>query len=382
MDPSLFGESKTGQLVPVSGTPGVTHGFIPHRLPPDWIWPERLWPLLLDAHRALASLDGTGKNLPDPTLLLRPLQNREAQRSSSLEGTITDPQQQALFQLEPKLPASSTDPANAEREVFNYGQALLVGLTEERGLPLSLRLIRRLHGILMDGVRGSDQSPGDFRRTQNYIGSPPRFVPPPVSALEDCLDAFEKYLHAPKHFDPLVEAFLAHYQFEAIHPFADGNGRVGRLVLALTISEWCGLSDQWLYMSAYFDRNKDHYIDYMFQVSANGKWEAWIEFCLRGVAEQARDTEDRCTRLLALSRQFQEKLREIGGSIRLSAIVNDLFESPVAMVTHVQRRHDVAYPTARSDLKKLERAGILRRIEGYPRIAYYCPQVFDITHGD
>lgn len=382
MDPTRFTASKTGDLVAVAGVPGATHAFVPDPLPPSWEWPDRLWPLLLEAHKALAALDGAGRSLPDPRLLLSPLQNREAQRSSSLEGTITDPQQQALFQIEPRYPASQDDPANAQREVFNYGQALQVRLARQEDLPLSLRLIRLLHGILMNGVRGADQDPGHFRRTQNAIGRPPRFVPPPANRLDDCLDAFEKHLHASKTYDPLVEAFLVHYQFEAIHPFGDGNGRVGRLLLALCIAEWCELSNPWLYMSAYFDRNKDPYIDLMLRISTHGEWEPWIEFCLQGVVEQARDTEGRCSRLLELNRKYREALREIGGSFRLPVIVDGLFESPVALVTHVQRSLGVTYPTARSDLKKLEKAGILRRIESYPRIAYYCPEIFEVTYLD
>jgi len=234
----------------------------------------------------------------------------------------------------------------------------------------------------MDGVRGADQNPGHFRRVQNQVGKPARYVPPPVNELPSCLDAFEKYLHSGHRFDPLVEAFLVHYQFEAIHPFGDGNGRVGRLLLALTIAEWCQLSNQWLYMSAYFDKNKDSYIDLMFRVSTHGDWQAWVEFCLQGVIEQTADTKRRCQRLLELNRQFHEKLKGIGGSVRLSAIVDDLFESPVAIVTHVQRKHRVTYPTARSDLRKLESAGILHKLEDVGQISYYCSSIYDITFAD
>jgi len=382
LDPSKFTAQKTGQLVPTSTVPGVTHAFVPAPLPPDWQWPQSLWPLLLQAHRELAALDGIGRYLPNPQLLLSPLQNREAQRSSSLEGTVTDPQQQALFDVDPRYPRSKEDPANAHREVFNYGRALRHRLENQEQLPLSLRLIRALHGVLMDGVRGADQNPGHFRRVQNQAGRPARYVPPPVNELPACLDAFEKYLHSEHEFDPLVEAFLVHYQFEAIHPFGDGNGRVGRLLLALTIAEWCELSNQWLYMSAYFDKNKDSYIDLMFRVSTHGDWQSWIEFCLRGVIEQASDTKRRCQRLQDLNREFHEKLKAIRGSVRLSAIVDELFETPVAIVTHVRRKHGVTYPTARSDLQKLESAGLLKKLEGVGQIAYYCPPIYDITFED
>ncbi|MCG8591050.1 MAG: Fic family protein [Proteobacteria bacterium] len=381
MKPSVFTAAKTGELVSVSGMPGVTHAFVPNPLPTTWEWPTDLWPLLLEARTSLAGLDAIGRYLPNPELLLTPLQNREANRSSSLEGTVTDPQQQALFKVEPRYPASPEDPVNAEREVFNYGRALRIRLASPE-LPLSLRLIRQLHAVLMDGVRGADQTPGEFRRLQNQVGKPARYVPPPVDRLAGLLDVFEKYLHQDHRFDPLVEAFLVHYQFEAIHPFSDGNGRVGRLFLALCIAEWCGLTNQWLYMSAYFDRNKDHYIDRMFRVSTHGDWSEWIRFCLQGVVETAADTQRRCDRLLALRRTYHDKLAEVGGSVRLSAIVDDLFDAPVAIVTHVQRRHGVSYPTARSDLRRLEKAGILKELPGVAQISYYCAPILAITHED
>lgn len=196
------------------------------------------------------------------------------------------------------------------------------------------------------------------------------------------LDEFERYLHAEKRFDPLVEAFLVHYQFEAIHPFMDGNGRVGRLLLALTIAEWCGLSNQWLYMSDYFDRNKDEYIDRMFEVSTEGKWTAWVEFCLRGVIEQAQDTLRRCEQLIDLNREFHDLINSTGGSIRLLRIVEGLFITPVAVVSRTAELNDVTYPTARSDLRKLEAAGILQEMKNAPRISYMCRPILDITYAD
>lgn len=380
MDAQQFTDSTPGQLVPIEGgPPEVRYGFLPDPLPPRWEWPARLWPLLLDARICLATLDGTGKHLPTPEILLRPLQQREAQLSSQLEGTITNPRQQALFQFDPKYPVSKTDPKNAFREVFNYGRALRLRLDGDSDLPLSLRLIRQLHSVLMDGVRGSGQRPGEFRQTQNQIGRPARFVPPPPQYLGQVLDAFEKYLHADDRFDPLVRSFLVHYQFEAIHPFGDGNGRVGRLLLALTIAEWCGLSSQWLYMSAFFEKRKREYMDLLLGVSTHGNWESWIEFCLEGVVLQAKDTAQRCDELLALHRDFHERLKG-GGSIRLGLLVDRLFDSPVISVKAVQRMFHVSYPTARSDLKKLESFGIVQPLEGLSLITYHCLQIYDVTY--
>jgi Fic family protein len=252
MDEADFTPNMTGRLVQVTGISGSGIAFVPDSLPPKWEWPARLWPLLAEAKSCLARVDGVGKHLPDPQIVLRPLQNREAQKSSSLEGTITEPEQQVLFQIEPQQPQSAADPANAYKEVYNYAQTLRSRLQEWADLPLSLRLIRHFHRGLAQGVPRFEGEPGEFRRTQNQIGRPPRYVPPPPELIPECLDAFEKYLHSTKGYDPLVEAFITHYQFEAIHPFRDGNGRVGRLLLAVTIMEWCGLSNQWLYMRRVF----------------------------------------------------------------------------------------------------------------------------------
>jgi len=381
MERGNFSPSMSGRLVPVpNGAPDAQLAFVPNNLPPQWVWPERLWKLLVEARTRLASLDGTGKHLPNPELLLKPLQRREAQLSSKLEGTITDPQQQALFQVDPKYPTSDTDPVNQYREVFNYGKALRVRHDGPGDLPLSLRLIRELHAVLMDGVRGSNQRPGEFRTIQNQIGRPARFVPPPPQFLNETLDAFEKYLHATDDYDPLVRAFMAHYQFETIHPFGDGNGRVGRLLLALTIADWCQLSSQWLYMSAFFEKRKDEYMDLLLGVSTHGNWESWIEFCLQGVVSQAADTEKRCDRLLALYRDFHKRLK--GGSVRLATLVDSLFESPVLLVTTVRERMSVTYPTAHSDLKKLELLGIVKPLDRKGQMAYYCDAIFSVSFGD
>lgn len=382
MKVDLFGEKQTGRLVPVVGSREVTHAFVPNMLPPEWKWPGEHWPLLLEAHKALSSLDGTGKHLPNASLVLRPLQNREAQKSSSLEGTYTEPKQQVLFELDPKYGTSAEDPINAQREVFNYSRALRHRKENRDKLPVSLRLIRDLHRILMDGVRGSDKRPGDFRTLQNQIGRPARFVPPPPGPMLELLDNLEKYIHTERAYDTLVDAFLVHYQFEAIHPFMDGNGRVGRLLLAILIEEWCELSGQWLYMSAYFDENKDKYMELLFKVSSEGGWAPWIQFCLEGVIVAAEDTQNRCERLVSLHRDFHDRLRKGAGSVRLAAIVDDLFVSPVAVVTRIASKHGVTYPTARADLKRLEKAGILHLLEGSQQIAYFCPQIFEITYAD
>lgn len=237
----------------------------------------------------------------------------------------------------------------------------------------------------MDGVRGSDQRPGEFRTIQNQIGHPARFVPPPPQFLAETLDAFERYLHVEFNpvdplLDPLVRAFFAHYQFETIHPFRDGNGRVGRLLLAMSVTEWCQMSNQWLYMSPFFERRKSEYMDLMLNVSTHNGWEEWIEFCLDGVIEQAADTERRCELLVELHREFHDRIRRLkGGSVRLARLIDDLFIRPVVAVRTVQRECDVAYATARSDLKKLESLGIIRKLESMQYATYYCDHIYRVT---
>jgi Fic family protein len=378
--PTDFGPRKTGTLVNV-GLPGIPHAFNPDPLPASWTWPPELWPVLLEAHKALSALDGTGKHLSNPELLLRPLQKREAQKSSTLEGTYTDPQQQVLFDLEPSL-GDTDETTNARREVFNYARALDLRRKTRDELPISLRLIKELHRVLMSGVRGAEKNPGDFRRLQNQIGRPARYVPPPVTLMAEQLDRFEKYLHGRRQHDPLVEAFIAHYQFEAIHPFMDGNGRVGRLLLAILIEDWCGLSNQWLYMSDYFDRNKDEYFDRLLRVSTHGDWTGWIAFCLAGVVQQALDTMRRYERLISLYRDYHEKVLSVGGNLRLFSIVDGLFNNPVARVTTTAAECGVSYPTARTDLRRLESAGIIKHLQGSAPITYVCVPILDIIYSD
>jgi Fic family protein len=381
VDAKEFSPSSPGALLPLSwDRPDAKWAFVPNPLPPAWELPRRLVKLLIDARTCLASLDGTGKHLPNPEILLTPLQGREAQLSSQLEGTYTDPKQQVLFEADPRYPTSDHDPANGFREVFNYRRALRLRLDRINTLPLSLRLLRELHQVLMDGVRGSHMRPGEFRSVQNQIGRPARFVPPPPQHLNDVLDKFEKYLHSNDETDPLVKSFIAHYQFEAIHPFVDGNGRVGRLLLSLSIAEWCGLSSQWLYMSAFFEKNRQDYMDRLLRVSTHGDWEGWIEFCLNGVVAQARDTQSRCDKLLGLHRDFHERVKS--GSFRLSSLVDGLFAQPVVTVMGVKQKFGVTYPTAKSDLQKLASMGIVEVLDnsGMDIATYYCLPIYQVTY--
>ncbi len=383
MDKNRFTDRRLGELVEIGSRPASV-AFVPAALPTAWDMPSKLWPLLMQAREALARLDGAGRHLTNPRLLFVPLQQREALRSSSMEGTYATPEELLLYQIDPREPVSKDDEVNAWREVFNYGKALQLGMNLlDQGLPISLRLVRELHAALLGGVRGQEKHPGEFRDYQVQIGAGARFVPPPATRLMECLDAFEKWHHADSDIDPLIRAFMAHYQFETIHPFRDGNGRIGRLLLSLTIYAWMGLVGPWLYLSPFFERHKEDYIDHLFNVSADGRWLPWVEFCLQGVVAQSNDTLDRIDRIVALRDDFSCRVSESGGSARLTRIVEALFTSPLTTIPQAAALTEVSYPTAKSDIERLVGLGIL--IEGpaarVPRY-FYSPELFKIAYED
>jgi Fic family protein/cell division protein FtsB len=349
MDESRFTRNAPGKLVSVSiGTRDCA--FVPRSLPRKWNVPNELWPLLASAREELSRLDGIGRTLPSADLLLSPLQRREALRSSSLEGTYASAEELLLFELQPIEAASVNERSNDWREVFNYAKALNIGTSLLNELPLSLRVIRSMHQQLLTGVRGRDRAPGEFRRNQVHIGTDRRYVPPPPHELDRCLDDFERFLNAAESIDPLVRCYLAHYQFEAIHPFIDGNGRVGRALLSLCAFKWSRLSWPWLYMSPFFEQNKDEYIDRLFAVSTNGEWQEWLSFCLRGTVEVCRDAVTRCDRLRLLRETYHSRVSRVNK--RMHSIIDRLFVNPVVRVIDLARLLEVTYPTARTDIDR------------------------------
>ncbi len=380
MDKNLFTNKKTGSLVQITN-PEIDWAFVPDPLPPNWDFPLRLWPLLTKAKEELARLDGIGRTLPNPELLLQPLQSREAIRSSSLEGTYTEPHELLLFELNPREPTSEQDRANDWLEVSNYSRALRQGMTLLNEIPLSLRFIREIHKTLLTGVRGKERMPGNFRDYQVHIGHDRRFVPPPPNSLMECLDAFERHLNSEDdQFDPLVRCYILHYQFEASHRLGDGNGRVGRVLLALMIFHWCRLSLPWLYMSAFFERYKDEYIGKLFEVSTEGNWEAWIEFCLEGTVLQAKDAIIRCDNLMTLKEDFHKRVSE-RSSPRTHPMIENLFTVPVFTIPILTGQHSVTYPTAKSDVDRLVEAGIIAPLPKSTRPrTYYSPEIIQIAY--
>lgn len=373
MDPAAFANHAPGQLIELVVDGSQDWAFIPDPLPQQWHMPPDLWPLLADAREALARLDGIGQTMQNYELLLKPLQSREAIRSSSLEGTYTTAKQLLMFELAPKEPVSSQDPVSASQEVANYGKALDLGFSVlADGYPFSSSLIRQMHQILLEGVRGSGKEPGRLRRVQVHIGSNKRYVPPPVYEVEPCLRALETQIQSPPDsIQSLIFCFMVHYQFEAIHPFTDGNGRVGRLLLSLMIYRLCGLSKPWLYLSAFFDRYKEEYIQLLFRVSTQGDWRGWLSFCLRGTIAQSKDAIARFESLLALKKQYMQVLDERGGSIRLNRLIEHLFRTPIVSVPYHQEMCNISYKTAKQDIERLIQASILAQAESGTRPQYF-----------
>lgn len=275
MNKNGFSQRCTGRLVP---TIGGKKAFIPNPLPPEGLDLNPVLPVLSRATQAVGELKGIGRLIPDPLLLVRPLQRREAISSSGMEGTYTTLSDLFMFEAGVSKPDQQAD----NREVFNYVTALESAIAERERLPISARLIRNAHKALLQGVsreRGARIEAGEFKRDQNWIGGDgrietARFIPAPPKATPDAIDALARFINRPERNDssPLIDIALAHYQFEAIHPFGDGNGRVGRMLIALMLCDSGVLPQPLLYMSPWLERNKAFYIDLMFEVSQSGNW--------------------------------------------------------------------------------------------------------------
>jgi Fic family protein len=380
MDLSRFKETKTGELVPIRTPTGPDFAFIPASLPPNWIFPTALWPKLAEAKAAIAHLDGIGKTLPDPELLLSPLKRREAIASSRIEGTYATAEELMLFEISPQESKSPHSQVNAWREVFNYAQALNQGNDRLMELPFCGDLIKELHKTLMEDVRGQQSQRGEWREHQVAIGSDRRYIPPPKLEMEKCIEDLERYINSIDYcYDPLVRAYIVHYQIEAIHPFGDGNGRIGRVILSLMIANWCKLSRPWLYMSAFFEKFKDEYIENLFKISTEGAWEKWIEFCLNGTIQQATDAAKRCEKLGKLKENMLERVRA-DGSPRTEQIVHMLFSNPMIRLSHLKDSLKVSYPTAKSDIEKLVKAQILYHLADIHPKSYFSPEIMNIAY--
>jgi Fic family protein len=339
--------------------PGGYQAWVPDPLPPPLAWNAELAATLSRADLAVGRLAGEGRRLPNPHLLIRPFVRREAVLSSRIEGT-----QATLGELLAAEAGVSVDRSPDDlREVANYVGALEQGITRLVKLPLSLRLVRELHDTLMRDVRGNIATRGGFRRSQNWIGpagstlASATYVPPPPDRLMECLGEWEKFLHDDR-LPPLVNAALAHSQFEAIHPFLDGNGRVGRLVITLSLVAWGILPSPLLYLSAWFEATRAEYYARLLAVTESGDWESWLDYFLRGVASQADDAVGRIQQIDELLLAWRERIADAPSRVP-DRTLGLLVENPFWTVNGLAERLGVAFTTAQRAISRLESAGIV-----------------------
>ncbi|MBI5853051.1 MAG: Fic family protein [Planctomycetes bacterium] len=383
MDPKTFGPSSPGRLVEIGGG---TQAFVPHAPPRGLSLGARASRSLGEARAALGAVDEGARALPRHDLLFRPFQKREAILSSRIEGTRTT--------LDESFVGDATDAAvDADaREVRNYETAMQLGLVELRkGRPLSVFVVRDLHRELLSGVRGESKQPGEFRDRQVWIGSAGRgieaavFVPPPPSHVGPCLDELDAYLRGPRDDDPLVRAAIAHWHFETVHPFLDGNGRVGRLLIVLQGLAEGVMEQPWLYVSPAIERRRDEYYDGLDLVRRTGDFESWIVYFAEIVASASRETLDRLRRLHTLDVEFRARLVALRSPGPLKLLPH-LFANPYVTVATTRRHLGVA--TARSAqlaITHLIDQGILEPVEerrrgarGRPATLYRCRALLDV----
>ena len=370
MDIERFGKSTSGKLVKIGRGEDAYWAFVPNPLPPKLEFDAELVSVLSDADRALGELSGLGRTAPNPNLFIGPFIRREAVLSSRIEGTQADIADLYAYEAG-QLSRSGSKPAPPEsdvREVLNYVHALEYGIERIHELPVSLRLLRELHERLMEGIRGDRYTPGEFRRSQNWIGPPgcplmhATYVPPPVPEMQTALGAFEKYLHAEDGYPPLVRIALIHQHFEALHPFLDGNGRIGRLLISLLLVHWNLLPMPLLYLSAYFERNRQEYYERLLAVSQEGDWHGWLLYFLQGVAEQSVDVIDRAKRLQELQAAWRAQLQQTRAPGLLLSMMDSLFRWPYLSGRGVQADFGVSHPTAMQALRKLQSLSIVQEV--------------------
>lgn len=361
-----------GRYLTISTVGEKAQAFVPAPLPPvppiDWT-PE-LRCKFDKALLALGRLDSVSTLLPDTSLFLYMYVRKEAVLSSMIEGTQSSLSDLLLFELdqEPGVPLDDV------QEVSNYVAALNHGLRLlKEGLPISLRLFREIHGVLLTKGRGSNQTPGEFRRSQNWIGGTrpgnAAFVPPPAEEVLDCMSKLELFLHdQPEPTPPLLKAALAHVQFESIHPFLDGNGRLGRLLIALILCEHNVLREPMLYLSLYFKTYRQHYYDLLTNVRLTGDWESWLDFFAEAVIATSTQAVETTQKLLDLSKLDREKINGLGRAAASALEIHrSLMEHPIASSASLAKKTGVTPATVNKALVHLGQLGIVKELTAKKR---------------
>lgn len=375
MRPETFVSKDSGHL---TRTIEGEYAFVPAPLPPAIDLGE-IAVSMAEATQAIGELKGACRRLASPYILIRPLQRQEALTSSAMEGTFTSADNLVL--AEAGLEKEGDD---STREVVNYLRALNQALGMLRKYPISHRVIKAAHETLLSGLsaaRGAQKRPGEYKKEQNWIGGRTiqvaRFVPPPPADALECMDMLEKYINREKAEFPtaLIDLALVHYQIETIHPFADGNGRVGRMLISLMSVQSGLLEMPVLYISPAMERDKDKYIDLMFNVSAKGEWTPWLKFFFSKVCEACQETVATIDRLIGLQESYRQRAGEAMRSANIVALVDMLFEVPAISVSDAQNKLDLTYAGARKSINKLTELGILVEIsDSYPK-TFLAPEI-------
>ncbi len=386
MDKSAFENSPVGTLVPIKGFDQLLkreythHAFVPAPLPAIVPLEQATYKAVTDAALAVGRLDAAAQQLPNPSLLVRPVLYREAVSTSALEGTYAP--------LREVLEADAVEPSRGTyevREILNYVRAaeLAIELVEEK--PICVSLLSRLQKVLVTGTRGDGFDSGRLRSGQVYIGErhkgieASRYVPPPEGApLQDGMSDWEKWLHQEDDIPLLVRVALTHYQFESLHPYSDGNGRLGRLIIVLQLVTAGALCHPILNLSPWLEARKDAYKDCLLAVSQTGDFNAWVRFFSEAVVAQAADTIARISRLVEIRAFMLERLRQDKARGVVLEIVEDLIGYPIITPTQAASLHHVTYPPANSAIQKLQALGLVVEITGnsYGRV-YACPSVME-----
>ena len=377
MDRRSFVPRMPGQLVP---TVGGAWAFVPAPLAPAIDMNAVIEPLL-DATQAIGELKGACRRLRSPEVLIGPLQRREALTSSAMKGTFSN--QDALVLADRGIEGSNDD---ATKEVRNYIKALSTAVENLKALPICHRVLTDAHRTLLGGVgqgRGANKRPGEYKPEQNWIGGrtidSARYVPPPPADTLTCMKTLEAYINRDGRANALLDLALVHYQFEAIHPFMNGNGRVGRMLVSLMSIERGLLDMPVLYLSPVLERHKDEYVDLMFNVSTKDAWTEWLVFFLRCTSQSCRDTIDTIDRLIELQDDYRKKAALVTRTASAVKLVDHLFESPAISVGDAQAVLGVTYAAARKTIDRLLELRILEQYEGaYPAI-FLARGILDAT---
>ncbi len=375
MLPSPSNNPRLGRHIETAFGEEQVRAFVPPPLPPDPpVALDGLLNKLGAADRALGRLDGINTLLPDKALFLYMYVRKEAVLSSQIEGTQSTLSDLLRFESD----ALAGEPIDDIREVSNYVDAMMYGLERLNKLPLSLRLMREMHAKLLKGGRGHSKNPGEFRTSQNWIGGTrpgnANYVPPPVNELMPCLDALEKFIHAETpNIPPLVKAALLHVQFESIHPFLDGNGRLGRLLITLYLCTQKVLQEPLLYLSLYFKVHRADYYRLLQDVRERGAWEAWLEFFLDGVTETANQAFNSATRIVSLFKADRERIATTSNRPNTVLRLHELMQiSPFVTTAKAVERTRLTKPTINAAIEALRKLKIVEEISGRQRNRVYA----------